>query len=198
MSEGKRLFLTSLQQTCNEYLYLNINKCELAFLLQKPSSDSLVICFREACLVTMIHTPEPEHGALRHRAQCSETLSTVLWDTDHGTLRHWAQCSETQTTVLWDTEHSALRHRPRCSETLSKVLWDTDHGALRHWAQCSETQSTVLWEPEHTGAPCSPRAHNLLYVLISRIVGYHDLCSPVDDNALFCFSQLSTQYYHYH
>merc|ERR1711989_281093 len=68
VSEGKRLFLTSLQQTCNEYLYLNINKCELAFLLQKPSSDSLVICFREACLVTMIHTPEPEHGALRHRA----------------------------------------------------------------------------------------------------------------------------------
>ena len=35
----KRLFLTSLKQTCNEYLYLNINKCKLAFLLQKPSSD---------------------------------------------------------------------------------------------------------------------------------------------------------------
>ena len=91
------------------------------FLLQKPSSDSWVICFIEACLVTMVHT-------------------------------------------LWDIEHSALRH--------------TEHGALRHRARCSETQSTVLWEPEHTGAPCSPRAHNLLYVLISRIVGYNDLCSP--------------------
>ena len=48
--------------------------------------------------------------------------------------------------------------------------------ALRHRAQCSETLSTVLWEPEYTGASCSPRAHNLLYVLVSRIVGYNDLC----------------------
>ena len=136
VSGGKRLFLASLQQTCNEYLYLNINKCELAFLLQKPSSDSLVICFREACLVTMIHTPEPEHGALRHRAQCSETLSTVLWDTDHGTLRHWAQCSETQTTVLWDTEHSALRHRARCSENQSTPELHVLH-MLTTYSTCS-------------------------------------------------------------
>jgi len=142
VSEGKTLFLTSLQQTCNEYLYLNINKCELAFLLQKPSSDSLVICFREACLVTMIHTPEPEHGALRHRAQCSETLGTVLWDTEHSALRHRARYSETLSTVLWDTEHGALRHWAQCSETQTTVLWDTEHSALRHRARCSENQST--------------------------------------------------------
>ena len=54
-----RLFLTSLKQTCNEYLYLNINKCKLAFLLQKPSSDFGVICLIEACLVTMVHMPLP-------------------------------------------------------------------------------------------------------------------------------------------
>ena len=39
VSGGKRLFLGSLQQTCNEYLYLNINKSNLVFLLQKSSGD---------------------------------------------------------------------------------------------------------------------------------------------------------------
>ena len=48
----KRLFLTYFKQTCNEYLYLNINKCKLAFLLQKPFSDFGVICLIEACLVS--------------------------------------------------------------------------------------------------------------------------------------------------
>ena len=43
VSVGKRLFLASLQQTCNEYLYLNINKSKLAFLLQKSSGDFWVI-----------------------------------------------------------------------------------------------------------------------------------------------------------
>ena len=43
MSGGKRLFLASLQPTCNEYLYLNINKSKLAFLLQKSSGDFWVI-----------------------------------------------------------------------------------------------------------------------------------------------------------
>ena len=43
VSGGKRLFLASLQQTCNEYLYLNINKSKLAFLLQKSSGDFWVI-----------------------------------------------------------------------------------------------------------------------------------------------------------
>ena len=41
MSGGKRLFLASLQQTCNEYLYSNINKSKLAFLLQKSSGEHL-------------------------------------------------------------------------------------------------------------------------------------------------------------
>ena len=39
VSGGKRLFLAFLQQTCNEYLYLNINKSKLAFHLQKSSGD---------------------------------------------------------------------------------------------------------------------------------------------------------------
>ena len=34
----KRLFLTSLKQTCNEYLYLNINKCKLACLENRKTS----------------------------------------------------------------------------------------------------------------------------------------------------------------
>ena len=36
---SKKTVLVFPQQTCNECLYLNINKCKLAFLLQKPSSD---------------------------------------------------------------------------------------------------------------------------------------------------------------
>ena len=43
VSGGKKLLLASLQQTCNEYLYLNINKSKLAFLLQKSSGDFWVI-----------------------------------------------------------------------------------------------------------------------------------------------------------
>ena len=39
----KKQFLASLQQKCNEYLYLNINKSKLVFLLQKSSGDFWVI-----------------------------------------------------------------------------------------------------------------------------------------------------------
>ena len=55
MPKEKRLFLTSLQQTCNKYLYLNTNKCKLVFLLQKSSCDFRVIWLIEACLVSMVH-----------------------------------------------------------------------------------------------------------------------------------------------
>ena len=82
----KRLVLTSLTQTCNEYLYLNINKCiKLAFLLQKPSSDFWVICLIEACHVSMVHMPLPstplvmfleiEHCSPRTRARFSKNQS---------------------------------------------------------------------------------------------------------------------------
>ena len=37
----KRLFLTSLKQTCNEYLYLNINKCKLACLENRKHLHAL-------------------------------------------------------------------------------------------------------------------------------------------------------------
>ena len=41
----------------------------------------------------------------------------------------------------------------------------------------SENQSTPNLENRKT-SPCSPCAPNLLHVLVSRIPGYHNLCSP--------------------
>ena len=55
VSGGKRLFLASLQQTCNEYLYLNINKRKLAFLLQKSSGDFLVIWLMFSIFFHVLH-----------------------------------------------------------------------------------------------------------------------------------------------
>ena len=42
----------------------------------------------------------------------------------------------------------------------------------------SENQSAPKLESRKT-SPCSPCAPNLLHVLVSRIPGYHNLCSPV-------------------
>ena len=42
----------------------------------------------------------------------------------------------------------------------------------------SENQSAPKLENRKT-SPCSPCATNLLHVLVSRIPGYHNLCSPV-------------------
>ena len=44
----------------------------------------------------------------------------------------------------------------------------------------SENQSAPKLENRKT-SPCSPCAPNLLHVLVSRILGYHNLCSPVVD-----------------
>ena len=41
----------------------------------------------------------------------------------------------------------------------------------------SENQSAPKLENRKT-SPCSPSAPNLLHVLVSRILGYHNLCSP--------------------
>ena len=54
----ERLFLASLQQTCNEYLYLSINKSKLALLLKK-SSGFRVIWFIEASLL-VLHRMVPD------------------------------------------------------------------------------------------------------------------------------------------
>ena len=42
----------------------------------------------------------------------------------------------------------------------------------------SENQSAPKLENRKT-SPCSPCAPNLLHVLVSRTLGYHNLCSPV-------------------
>ena len=44
-------------------------------------------------------------------------------------------------------------------------------------ARFSENQSAPRLENRKT-SPCSPCAPNLLHVLVSRILGYHNLCSP--------------------
>ena len=45
-------------------------------------------------------------------------------------------------------------------------------------ARFSENQSAPRLENRKT-SPCSPCAPNLLHVLVSRTLGYHNLCSPV-------------------
>ena len=45
----------------------------------------------------------------------------------------------------------------------------------------SENQSAPKLENRKT-SPCSPCALNLLHVLVSRILGYHNLCSPDHDH----------------
>ena len=48
----------------------------------------------------------------------------------------------------------------------------------------SENQSAPKLENRET-SPCSPCAPNLLHMLVSRIPGYHNLCSPVDYHKTF-------------
>ena len=49
----------------------------------------------------------------------------------------------------------------------------------------SENQSAPKLENRKT-SPCSPCALNLLHVLVSRILGYHNLCSPVHIQYSYC------------
>ena len=49
------------------------------------------------------------------------------------------------------------------------VLQEPEHGSLRIRAHLSWNRNT---------SPCSPCAPNLLHMLVSRILGYHNLCSP--------------------
>ena len=53
-----------------------------------------------------------------------------------------------------------------------------------HWisAKFSKNQSAPKLENRKT-SPCSPCAPNLLHVLVSRILGYHNLCSPGEKRA---------------
>ena len=44
LERKRNLFLTSLKQTCNEYLYLNINKCKLAFLGEQENISMFSTC----------------------------------------------------------------------------------------------------------------------------------------------------------
>ena len=54
--------------------------------------------------------------------------------------------------------------------SLSTVLQEPEHGFLRIRAH--------LKLKNRKTSPCSPCAPNLLHVLVSRILGYHKLCSP--------------------
>ena len=113
VSVGKILFLASLQQTCNEYLHLNINKCKLAFLLQKPSSDYWVIWliefgeqFSENRSMVL---REPEQGSPRTRARFSENQSTVLREPEHGSPRTRAHLSwRTGEHLSWEPENISM------------------------------------------------------------------------------------------
>merc|ERR1712156_860315 len=53
----------------------------------------------------------------------------------------------------------------------------------------SENQSAPKLENRKT-SPCSPCAPNLPHVLLSRIPGYHNLCSPVQHLSVFTLMAL--------
>ena len=55
------------------------------------------------------------------------------------------------------------------------------HGSLRTRARFSENQSAPKLENRKT-SPCSLCAPNLLHMLVSWILGYHNLCSPVGES----------------
>ena len=81
VSGGKRLFLASLQQTCDEYLYWNINKSKLAFLLQKYSGDFWVIWSSFPCSPCYPCSPNLLHvlpsGMAGFNNFCSSNTQTV-------------------------------------------------------------------------------------------------------------------------
>ena len=70
MCEGKRLFFTSLKQTCNEYLYLHINKCKLACLDNRETSPCSL------CALNLLHLL-PSRMVGWHKL-CSPVFSYVL------------------------------------------------------------------------------------------------------------------------
>ena len=49
--------------------------------------------------------------------------------------------------------------------------------AMNIWLSFLRIRAHLSWRTGKT-SPCSPRAPNLLHVLPSRMVGWHDLCSP--------------------
>ena len=54
----------------------------------------------------------------------------------------------------------------------------------------SENQSAPKLENRKT-SPCSPCSPNLLHVLVSRTVGYHNLCNPADRLNVNCSDLIS-------
>ena len=58
-----------------------------------------------------------------------------------------------------------------------KILTSLKQTCNEYLIKFSENQSAPKLEDRKT-SPCSPCAPNLLHLLISRIPGYHNLCSP--------------------
>ena len=54
------------------------------------------------------------------------------------------------------------------------------------WLSSLRLRAHLSWRTGKT-SPCSPRAPNLLHVLPSRMVGWHNLCSPEFDFIFLCF-----------
>ena len=65
--------------------------------------------------------------------------------------------------------------------------------SLRTRARFSENQSAPRLENRKT-SPCIPCAPNLLHVLVSRILGYHSLCSP---GYAYAFTYYGDHYLHH-
>ena len=90
MSGGKILLLASLQQTCNEYFYLNINKSKLAFLLLTFESSQLENRRTSPCFLSFPCSPcHPCSPNLLHVLQsgiagfnefCSPAIIIIILD----------------------------------------------------------------------------------------------------------------------
>ena len=64
--------MTSLKQTCNEYLYLNINKCKLAFLRARARfSENQITVLREPDQSTVLRKHLHVLHVLRTYSTCS-------------------------------------------------------------------------------------------------------------------------------
>ena len=149
MLKEKRLFLTSLQQTCNEYLYFNINKSKLAFLLQKSSGDFWVIFTVVATPVQHLSIPahllHPFHRkmpfVMASNCQIVKLRNSWLWLADDC---WWTERPQLCLQLHWISWWWGMYHRQRL------FTWWVLYKSLHIW-YCeglvgAQTKYLSIWE----------------------------------------------------
>ena len=90
----------------------------------------------------------------------------------------WPRIMCSQVRMLKFLEPSREMPQIRVFEGKKLFLTSLKQTCNEYLIKFSKNQSAPKLENRKT-SPCSPCAPNLLHVLISRIPGYHNLCSPV-------------------